>query len=338
MNENVSAPTLSDVAAAAGVSLATASRVINGSARKVAEGYRERVLEAAARVGYSPNLFAQAVARGASRIAALLVSDLADPYFSTIAAGVARAAGSEGLLVTVAVTERNYNRELELLRELGGLRPRLLIMVGSRQLDEPRRGELIQELEGFRARGGGLVLVGKHELPFGTIDFQNAAGSEALAAALVKRGHQRFAILSGPKNLLVARERVSGFVAGLRSHGIQIAPERLFWGEFSRDGGYRAMTDLLASGDRDTQCVFAVNDVMAIGALTALREAGLQAPSPIAIAGFDDITAARDAAPALTTVRVDLEGIGERAVASALRAELNPHEMLGAAVVIRQSA
>src|SRR4029453_4406683 len=120
-----SAPaTLHDVAREAGVSLATASRSLNGSTRKVNEEYRKRVLEAAARLDYSPNLSAQAVARGTTTTVALLVADIADPYFSSIAAGVVAEADTARLIVTMAATERDPERELELVRTLRGQRPR----------------------------------------------------------------------------------------------------------------------------------------------------------------------------------------------------------------------
>ena len=124
--------TLHDVAREAGVSLATASRSLNGSTRKVNGDYRDRVLEAAERLGYTPNLSAQAVAKGATSTVALVVSDIADPYFSSIAAGVIRYAEEERLLVTMAVTGRRAERELELVRTLRGQRPRVLILSGSR--------------------------------------------------------------------------------------------------------------------------------------------------------------------------------------------------------------
>src|SRR5688572_26742835 len=108
--------TLHDVAREAGVSLATASRALNGSERKVNEAYREKVLAAAARLNYTPNLSAQAVAKGSTNTVALLVADIADPYFSSIAAGVIRAAEETGLVVTMAVTGRSTARELELVR------------------------------------------------------------------------------------------------------------------------------------------------------------------------------------------------------------------------------
>ena len=127
-----SSATLHDVAREAGVSLATASRSLNGSTRKVNEEYRQRVLAAAARLDYSPNLSAQAVARGTTTTIALLVADIADPYFSSIAAGVVAEADGARLIVTMAATERDPERELELVRTLRGQRPRVMILAGSR--------------------------------------------------------------------------------------------------------------------------------------------------------------------------------------------------------------
>ena len=125
-SERTTPATLHDVAREAGVSLATASRSLNGSTRKVNEELRQRVLETAARLDYSPNLSAQAVARGTTTTVALLVADIADPYFSQIAAGVVAAADAEHLIVTMAATEGDADRELELVRTLRGQRPRAL--------------------------------------------------------------------------------------------------------------------------------------------------------------------------------------------------------------------
>lgn len=330
-------PTLSDVAAAAGVSLATASRVLNGSKRKVAEKYRRRVIETAREIGYSTNFSAQAIARGTSRMAALLLSDIADPYFSSIASGVARATTREDLLVTMAVTERDGGRELELLNELRGLRPHFVILAGSRTVREPYREELIQHLAAFSESGTSVVLIGRNRLPFATVDLQNLQGAELLAQQLALQGHETFSILGGPKNLLVARDRVKGFLRGLSASGLRVPKERLRWCDFTRSGGYKAMKELMAETGSMPQLVFAVNDVMAIGALTALRDAGLDVPGLIAVAGFDDIPAAKDAYPALTTVAVDLEALGERAVQLALRGNAEALEVLPTQVVIRHS-
>lgn len=306
-------PTLYDVAKEAGVSLATASRTLNGSTRVVKDEYRERVFAAAARLGYTPNLSAQAVARGASSTVALLVSDIADPYFSAIAAGVFRAAEAEGLIVTMAVTGRDAAREIELVRMLRGQRPRLIVLAGSRYTDEDDRATLVAELEAFRATGGRVALVSQHELPFDTVAIDNAGGATALARALVDLGYRRFAVLAGPENLVTARDRSTAFAAALPE-----PPVAVVHGEFTRDGGYAAATSLVDAGLGDIDLVFAVNDVMAIGALSALRDRGVEVPARVAVAGFDDVSTARDAWPALTTVRVPLEEAGAASVDLAL--------------------
>ncbi len=321
--------TLYDVARAAGVSLATASRSLNGSARKVNEEYRQRVLAAAEQLGYTPNTSAQAVARGTSATVALLVSDIADPYFSAIAAGVIRAAEAKGLNVTMAVTERDAAREVELVRILRGQRPRIIVLAGSRFADESDEA-LRDELQGFAASGGRVVLISSHGLPFDTVAIDNTGGASALATALVGLGYRGFALLAGPADLVTARDRAAAFTAALPT-----APVAVVHGAFSRDAGYEGMLELIDRGLDDVDLVFAVNDVMAIGALAALRDRGIEVPGRVAVAGYDDISTARDVTPALSTVRVDLEAAGAAAVELALGD--GGSAAVGAEVVLRAS-
>jgi len=321
---------LYDLARESGVSLATASRVINGSERRVAEAYRQRVFAAAERIGYSANVSAQAVARGTSRLAALLVSDITDPFFAAVTAGVSRAAEAEGFLVTMSVTDRRSDREVELLRVIRGFRPRLVLVIGSRPVDEPTF-ELEKQLTELRRAGAGIVIVGHHRLPFASVRAGDAAGARDLAAAIVASGRQRVGILAGPAELSTAVARADGFRAGLADAGLE--PILVVHGEFGRGGGYSAALDVTASID----ALLAVNDVMAIGALTALRERGIAVPSHVAVAGFDDIANAQDAVPPLSTVRIDLELLGERAVAVALAGNDETVEVLPVHTVLRAS-
>ncbi|CAN5380965.1 LacI family DNA-binding transcriptional regulator [soil metagenome] len=322
--------TLYDVARAAGVSLAKASRSLNGSARKVNEEYRQRVLAAAEQLGYTANASAQAVARGSSATVALLVSDIADPYFSAIAAGVIRAAEEQGLNVTMAVTERDAARELDLVRLLRGQRPRAIVLAGSRFTDGSGDDALAAELDAFTASGGRVVLISRHQLSFDTVAIDNTGGAAALAASLVDLGYRGFAVLAGPADLVTAQDRAAAFTAALPS-----APLAVVHGAFSRDAGYEGMLELIDSGLDAVDLVFAVNDVMAIGALAALRDRGIDVPGRIAVAGYDDISTARDVTPALTTVRVDLESAGAAAVALALGD--GGAVQIGAEVVLRAS-
>ena len=310
--------TLHDVAREAGVSLATASRSLNGSTRRVNEEYRKRVLEAAARLDYSPNLSAQAVARGTTTTVALLVADIADPYFSSIAAGVVAEADRERLIVTMAATDRDPERELELVRTLRGQRPRVMILAGSRPTTDPTDGALGEELEGYERSGGRVVLIGRNELDFRTVNVENSAGAEALARALAGIGYRRFAIITGGEGLRTAADRVDGFRAGVAATGGSLDEGDIIRAAFTRDGGYEGMHALIERGLADVELVFAANDVMAIGALSAIRDAGLTPGPDVAVAGFDDIPTVRDVTPALTTVRVPLEEIGCRALRLAL--------------------
>lgn len=311
-----SPPTLHDVAREAGVSVATASRALNGSTRNVRSENASRVRAAAAKLGYQPHLSAQAIARGSTRTVALVVRDVADPYFSAIAAGVGRAAEADRLIVTMAVAEGSPERELEIVRTLRGQRPRVIIVAGSR-VDGAGTGDaLAEELRHYRTAGGRVVLISQPDLPFPTVTIDNRGGAERLATALLGAGYRRFAVLTAPPEIRTSRERHEGFLAGLRGCGV---PEPLVIETgFTREGGYEAARRLVTRGFEDVEAVFAVNDVMAIGAMTAFRDAGVVPGADIGVAGFDDIASAVDVVPALTSVAVPLREAGARAMRLAL--------------------
>jgi LacI family transcriptional regulator len=306
--------TLAEVAEAAGVSVATASRSLNGSRdRKVREDLRLRVLDAAARLHYSPNTHAQAVARGQASVVGLVVHDITDPYFSAIASGVIRTAEEHDLMVTLATTYRSTQRELEYVRMLRSQRARSIVIVGSRFDDKEAHAQLAEEAELYAAAGGRMALVSQQRLPVDTVLVQNRTASRTLATALHGLGHRRFAVLAGPSKLLTSTDRVNGFRHELDKLGCPVPAERVHRGAFTRDGGYEAMSRALDEGV-DATCVFAVNDVMALGAMAALRDRGVPLPDGMAVAGFDDIATLRDVTPPLTTVRLPMEEMGRDAL------------------------
>jgi LacI family transcriptional regulator len=309
---------LAEVAAQAGVSLSTASRVLNGS-RSVGEPLRGRVTAVAARLGYRANPHAQAIARGASNVVGLVVHDISDPYFSAIADGVMRQCEQRGLVVVMASTRRDPERELEYVATMCAQRARAVIIVGSRTNSRDRTSRLAKEIAGFTESGGQVACISQNRLGTHTVLVQNRAGARDLARALAGLGHRRLAVLGGPPELLTARDRQVGFVEGLREAGVT-EPIRTVPGPFTRDGGYAAAAELLADG-LDVTCVFAVNDVMAVGAMAAFRDHGLAIPDDISVAGFDDIQTLRDLVPSLTTVGLPLEEMGEQAATLALDTE-----------------
>jgi LacI family transcriptional regulator len=327
--------TLQDVADRAGVSLTTASRVVNddgtrvvndGSrspgdgSRQVGQALTDRVRKAVAELGYTADLQARAVATGRNALIGVIVHDIADPYFSSIAAGVMEVARSRQLLACMSSTpvgggavpgapveagERDY---VALMR---AQRARAVILIGSRSDDAAATEALRAEIAAFTAAGGRAACVGQDLLGIDTILPENRAGAEALAKALAAQGHRRFAVLAGPRGLLTARDRLDGFRAGLRAWSVELDPARVIHCPFSRDGGYEGISAILAAGEPLPDCVFAVTDVMAVGALARLRAAGFAVPAQIAVAGFDDISTLRDVYPPLTTVRLPLKRMGE---------------------------
>ncbi len=305
--------TLLDVAQEAGVSLATASRTLNGSTRQVRPDLRERVVAAAERLHYSANLQAQAMAKGHTTVVGLIVSDIADPYFSSIAAGAIRAAEDRGGVVTIGCTFGRPERELEYVSTLRGQRAQAAVLVGSRVTDDRLLRALGAELASFEEGGGRVAMISQRRLPFDTVAVENRAGARALAERLTGLGYRRFAVLAGPGELLTARDRLAGFRQGLALADVELPGTHVVPGPFTRDGGYDAMLDVL---DRlsDVECVFAVNDVMAVGAMAALRHRGVRLPDDMGVAGFDDIVTLRDVTPSLTTVGLPLETLGEDAL------------------------
>lgn len=309
--------TLADVARRAGVSLSTASRVINGSQRQVTPELEQRVTAAAAALGYRPNAQAQALARSASNVVGLVVHDITDPYFSQIAAGAMQVADAHGLIVMLGNTFRDPQREVDYASMLRTQRVRAIITAGTRTSSRVMTARLAAELQGFEAAGGRVACVSQPRMPFDTVVPENRAGARELARRLTALGHRRFAVLAAPRTSLTSQERLAGFRDGLAEAGRKLPAEAIAEGPLSRDGGYAAARELLARG-LDVTCIFAVTDVMAVGAMAALRERGTGVPGEISVAGFDDIATLRDLTPPLTTVRLPLHEMGVRAAELAL--------------------
>lgn len=318
---------LADVAAAAGVSQATASRVLNGSSRRPKPDVAARVRAVAEELGYFPNAQAQALARSSARLMGLVVHDIADPYFSSIARGAQRGLAGSDMQLMLASTQREPGAEVEAIRTFMSYRTDAVLLVGSRGFDS---GDLLQNaVDVYKSNGGRIAMIGQPLPGAGGVQIDNEGGGASLAEALLKQGYRRFIILSGGVNISTAAARTEGFLNKLRVSGVE--PAAVVHGAFSRDGGYLMTSDLIASGQLADQseagaeqtrssgmpgvgsgrcCLFCVSDVMALGAIAALRDAGWSIPEDIAVAGFDDIPTLADQYPGVTTVRLPLEEIG----------------------------
>ena len=324
----MTASTLSEVAKLAGVSPATASRVLNGSARTPAPEIAERVRQAADTLGYIANAQAQGLAKARSGLIGLIVHDIADPYFSAIARGVQAAAREQGKMVLLATTGGTPADERAAVAAFAARRADSIVIAGSRSTqpgDKDGNAELAAELDRYCRNGGKVGVVGhgivgaSHADGYHVVDVPNEELAAELATKLAAGNQGDFMIIGGPDGRLTSDDRIRGFQRGLADAGLPKA--EVIRSGFDREGGYEAGLQLAsrikagqsagATGAR--LCIFAVNDVMAIGAVAALRAEGLRIPRDALIAGFDDIETLRDFRPHLSTVHLPLEEIGRLA-------------------------
>lgn len=333
--------TLSEVARHAGVSLATASRVLNGSDRRPAQEIADRVRSSASQLGYVANAQAQALARASTGLIGLVVHDIADEYFSSIAKGVQHVAAqhSRQLLLAVAGSVHSAAPEVEsAVTAFAAHRTDAIILAGSRTaaVDAVR-----SRLEEYQERGGRVVTVGQAWVPgAASVRIANRQGTSDLVAALVADGQRLFAYLTGPDAAVATvDDRLAGYLDGIVEGGaksLAIVRE-----EFTMAGGHRAGLQLLAqitSSRRRPVTVLAGNDVMALGAASAFVESGLRVGTDIRIAGFDDIDLLAHLSPGLTTYRLPLNRIGAMAAELALDPKLASPEPVSGEVVRRATA
>jgi len=309
--------TLADVARLAGVSQATASRIINGSAKLVTEELRTRVLQAVAELQYVPNAHAQQLARAHRSVVGVIVHDVSDPYFAEITRGLQRVATTQGRLVIICNSYRDPDRELEYVELLRAHQVAAMILAGSGYHDEAFTRSLARKLQAYLSTGGRLTVIGRHELAGDSVEPENEAGGYLLGTEVFGLGHRRVGVIAGPAVLTTTSDRLAGLRRAAREHGRTLPARRVAYANFDRDGGAAAAARLLDANPGLTAIV-ALNDSMAVGALATLRSRGLAVPDDVTVVGFDDMPVARDVTPALTTVRLPLVEMGARAMTIAL--------------------
>ena len=303
------AVTLKQVAAEAEVSLATASRVLHRSGgREVRGALAERVQAAAERLGYVSNPHAQALARARSSTVGLIVHEVTDPYFAAIAAGAMHAAHAEGVMVMMAATFRDPELELDYLGRLRAQGARGVLLAGSGSTDSRVSRRLAEAIAAITREGGRVTAIGaRPDTRVDAVVPDNAAGAAKAREHLEGLGHKRIGVISGPDTLMTVRQRLDGLGGGLR----------IAEADFTREGGREVTRKLLADdagADGGITALIALNDLMAAGVLAAAKELGRRVPEDLSVVGFDDVPFAADLGPALTTVRLPLREMGERAM------------------------
>lgn len=329
--------TLADVARRARVSPATASRVINGSAKLVKDELRERVLRAVVALRYVPNANAQNLARSQRSAVGVIVHDVSDPYFAEITRGLQRVATARGQLLVICNSYRDPEREVAYIDLLRAQQVNALVLAGSGYNDPARTNDLRAQLRAYIDAGGTVSVIGRHKMVGNAILPDNEAGAYTLGSKLYKLGHQRIAVIAGPAGLTTTSDRLAGLRRAARDAGRALPARRITYADFTRDGGAAAAATILDESPAVTAIV-ALNDSMAVGVLAALRQRGVRVPDDVSVAGFDDMPVARDVWPSLTTIRLPLVEMGERAMTLALDVSVGSSaETVPATLVWRES-
>lgn len=286
--------TIKDVARLAGVSTTTVSHVINET-RYVSDELRARVLAAMEELNYRPNVLARGLRRGETKTIGLVVPDNSNPFFAEVTRIVEDIGFENGYSVILCNSDGNLEKEAAyvnvlIAKQVDGV---IFIAAGSKY-------EHLHEL----ATAGIPVVVADRDIPQTLADVvlvDNEQGGYDATRYLLSLGHRRIACIAGPSDLTPSADRVHGYRRALGEFGVPIEEKWIVPGDFRYQGGEAAIAELLRL-DEPPSAVFACNDVMAIGALRAVRSAGLQVPGDVSIVGFDDIPLASAVSPALTTV------------------------------------
>lgn len=294
--------TIVDVAAKAGVSFGTVSRVINNDVH-VRPATRERVLQAMEQLGFVANRQARSLAGGKSGAIGLLVPDLGTGYIGEIIRGIDAELTLQELDLILYTTHRTASKEANYVANLAqGMVDGLLVVLPRNPADYV--GTLTQ-------RNFPFVLIdhqgtGKECPAVGATNWQGAFDA---TEHLLKLGHRRIGFITGSMDLGCAQDRLAGYRAALRTHHVPYTEELVYEGTFFQPDGFTGALALL-DGPEPPTAIFASNDVMAMGAMDAIRQRGLRIPDDIAVLGFDDIPQAELVRPALTTIQQPLEKMG----------------------------
>ena len=324
--------TIKDVARAAGVSVASVSRALNGH-ESVTEATRKRIVEIAGELRYVPHAAARSLITRRTDTIGVLLPDLYGEFFSELIRGMDSAARARGLHLLISSSHGSASEAQLALGTLQGRVDGLLVMsphADSSLFADTLPDTLPTVFMNTRIGAGHYT----------ALCVDNYRGATAMMEHLVRTGHRRIAFISGPDNNFDAEERLRGYRDAL-ARLLPGTKADVLSGDFSEESGYRAGVEICARKERP-RAIFAANDMMALGCLFALTENGLRVPDDIALAGFDDIPIARFVTPPLTTMRVRIADLGrlafERLTAAIDKTDLAANtEQLDCELVIRQS-
>jgi LacI family transcriptional regulator len=326
--------TIREVAESAGVSYATVSHVINNT-RVVTQETRERVLAAMSALNYRPNALARSLRQGKSNTLGLVLPDSANPFFAEISRSIEDAAFKKGYSVFLCNTELDTQRELFYVDVLSKKQVDGIIFVAA--------GDQADSLD-FLLRQNMPVVMIDRDLPNVEVDAvltDHQLGGFLATQHLIQLGHTRIACIAGPSSITPSAERLTGYRKALEEAGLSYDERLIIRGDYHAQSGMDITHSILKLEPRPT-AIFALNDLMALGALRAAAEAGFSVPRDLAVVGYDDLELARFTNPPLTTIAQPKKEIGAQAVnllvdRMALKSRLPSRLVLAPELIIRRS-
>ena len=332
--ERVSTPSIRDVAEHVGVSPATVSRVLNDYPY-IRPEVRDRVLDAVVTLGYKRNRVAQRLRASRSLVIGILVSDITNPFLSTIMATVEAVFFERGYSVLMSNTGANPPKEMDYLTMMENEEAAGLVIVPTVE-DVSRITEL--------AADGMPIVVVDRRMPHARVDCvlsDNVGGARSAVEHLICRGNKRIGHIGGPLHLTSGRERLQGYLDAMQSAGLPVNQDWIRIGNHKYESGYQNTLNLLDSHPELT-ALFCENNMMSLGALTALRDRQIDVHDQMAVVGFDDTPWAALLKPSLTVVAQLTAQIGERAAALLLERMEQPTldarvEVLPTTLIVRES-
>jgi DNA-binding LacI/PurR family transcriptional regulator len=310
--------TIKDIAREANVSVGTVSKVLNGNKNIKPQNY-QRVIDAIDKLNYRPNLVARTLKTKISKSIGLIIPDITNPYYPELARGVEDSAKKAGFTVFLCNADRNVSKENEYLDALINKNVDGIILVKP-QMETNKLCELKKYCE--------LTIADANEELQGHFDVVNVndtLGAKKAMDLLFEYGHKRIAFISGLMESESARLRYNSYKKALKERGIELDDQLVKQGNYDWYSGYISTIELLRLTSRPT-AIFTSNDIMAFGAIKALRERNIKIPSEMSIIGYDDIDMASYCAPQLTTVRQPKYEIGTSSVEILIKRIQNPHQ------------
>lgn len=327
---------MKDIARIAGVSLGTVSHVLNGTAR-VREPVRGRVLDAIRSTGYQPSQLARGLRRVQTNVIGMIIPDITNPFFPAVVRGAEDLAFSNGYRLILCNTDNDHAKELAHLNALRTYLPSGLIVIPSTFSD------LTVQARSYREAGAGVVCIDRlpRDWSGDSVTADNQIGAYKATRHLIDMGHKHLATITGPLHLTNANDRLNGFRQAITEAGLPLPPECVQETTFDKQGGTLKAKMLLRFLPRPT-AIFAGNDMIALGVLTAIREAGLRCPDDVSVIGFDDLEIAETTNPALSSVSQSGYQLGTtaaRILLERLQGDIGPakHVVLETALKVRDS-